>query len=168
MSDFHTGSRPVARKAHRCSDCNGMRILPGDSYRKLAGSEFGEFYTWKQCARCERIWKKIHRHDSFEGAEYGDAEDSLKYHLRERTKWRRAERAKAHPDFYCSTCGGKRTVVADGRYVPCHECEPAGACYKCHGLKVLRTAQRGDWIACLACKSDEFKAEMDRRNREGK
>ncbi len=52
MTDLHSSTRPVARKAHRCDDCN-RTIELGETYRYSKGlSEDGDFGVWKDCAHC--------------------------------------------------------------------------------------------------------------------
>ncbi|WP_454232169.1 hypothetical protein [Mycolicibacterium fortuitum] len=53
-------SRPVARKAHRCSMCY-RTIEPGEKYSRSFNVDSGDAWTWKECEHCEAmvciLWK---------------------------------------------------------------------------------------------------------------
>lgn len=54
MVDWIT-SHPVARKEHKCSDCERV-IRPGETYRRGVGFEGGAlFSSWKDCRHCEFV-----------------------------------------------------------------------------------------------------------------
>lgn len=160
MSDFFSTKEVKARKVHRCSDCWTPRIMPGDTYSRVACVYEGDFHAWKRCARCTAVWDAVMRSPAYEPEEGPELREYLGEHIR-RT---RRNRAELHPEFYCSTCKGARTVVEGHRYLPCPECEPGGACIRCHGVREIRRPGRGQWIACNHCRKEEFKAEMDRLN----
>ena len=62
MPEFYEESHPVARREHRCCECR--RPIPkGAKYRRIAGKWDGEFDTFSQCARCERVSKRLHSLD---------------------------------------------------------------------------------------------------------
>lgn len=51
---FFREETPVARKAHKCCECDG-EIKPGQKYHKAVGFWDGEFQTWCTCWLCHAI-----------------------------------------------------------------------------------------------------------------
>jgi hypothetical protein len=53
--------RPVARKHHRCDQCQ-CSIAPGQKYRRARFTQDGTAYTWKAHLDCDalaaRLWKE--------------------------------------------------------------------------------------------------------------
>lgn len=45
---------PVARKAHRCTECRGP-IAPGEKYEYVTGFGDGRFEKFKVCQRCQAL-----------------------------------------------------------------------------------------------------------------
>ncbi len=54
MPQLLRDSRPVARKAHRCSSCN-VRIEPGTRYHRATNLYDGRAYDWIECDACEGL-----------------------------------------------------------------------------------------------------------------
>lgn len=53
-ADFYKIFYPVARKDHKCCECNSI-IQPGKKYEKIKGLWDGEFLTFKTCLSCFQI-----------------------------------------------------------------------------------------------------------------
>ncbi|WP_010486831.1 hypothetical protein [Pseudomonas sp. S9] len=51
MADFQVESYPVARKHHKCGECNGL-INPGQKYQRIAGSWEGSMDSFTTCSEC--------------------------------------------------------------------------------------------------------------------
>lgn len=54
VPEFATEKIVVARKTHKCCECNEM-ILPGQKYEKVNGKWDGQFSTFKTCITCHTI-----------------------------------------------------------------------------------------------------------------
>jgi hypothetical protein len=62
--DLISESTRTARVTHRCQDCQ-RAITPGETYRRQALRDGGDFWTWTSCAHCTVIatWLFTHRRD---------------------------------------------------------------------------------------------------------
>ena len=56
--EFYSESRPVARKARKCSECRRM-IQPGERYFKVVGKWDGMFDVFSRCCYCEAVAKEL-------------------------------------------------------------------------------------------------------------
>jgi len=52
--DFYHVSNPIAKKTHKCCECNG-EILPGQRYERAATVYDGYFECFKTCGPCSQI-----------------------------------------------------------------------------------------------------------------
>lgn len=55
-SEFFAESEPIARKLHRCSECD-KAINKGEKYQRCSGKSEGEFWTFNTCLLCAEIRK---------------------------------------------------------------------------------------------------------------
>lgn len=65
-AEFYRRTNPVARRPHRCEECDRM-ILRGDKYTRHSGKFDGHIFSSPVCESCERIRDLIHRHELREG-----------------------------------------------------------------------------------------------------
>lgn len=84
MSDCHTVTTRVARKAHRCSECWGQ-IRKGESYAIESGIGDSEPFRYKMCGVCHPLFDSANRQawrDNGEGLQYngGLIEDVFESH----------------------------------------------------------------------------------------
>lgn len=42
----------IARRQHRCHMCH-RTIEPGEGYRRQRNADYGDIWTWKNCAHCD-------------------------------------------------------------------------------------------------------------------
>lgn len=51
MPEFYNATRPIARKAHHCHECN-RTIQPGERYERVSAKWDGSVDTVKACVYC--------------------------------------------------------------------------------------------------------------------
>ena len=64
-ADWSTTSHPVARKAHRCEECNGV-IAVGERHARIGGAYEGSMFSYRLCNSCrawgDAFWKAQREH----------------------------------------------------------------------------------------------------------
>lgn len=64
---------PVARKTHRCADCEGL-ILPGTRYRQQQVAYDGTVSTYREHEACHGVYWALHREAGLWEDEHVDPE----------------------------------------------------------------------------------------------
>src|SRR5690554_6021028 len=54
MVEVLSDTKPVARKVHRCGECQ-REIQPGEQYEKIVGIFEGQMDTYKTCLHCVAV-----------------------------------------------------------------------------------------------------------------
>ncbi|MGB0963769.1 MAG: hypothetical protein ACPGVY_13845 [Mycobacterium sp.] len=80
----------TARKTHWCIECRRHRIRPGDRYLDIDGLWDGRWNGFRQCARCATAFKAVLSESVEDCLEFG----GLRNELRQRSRWRRQDRAR--------------------------------------------------------------------------